>query len=177
MNVGKSQKLDSGDTAYRYFNFTLLNKTGDLSDLNQNKSSEDFTISNYGITDEAIINVPVLVVSKEPDAVPPTITVDGGEWTGSDGSGTPGEQTTLVKETPYDTKLTVAGPTDLADMTGSVLMTDGTGAPGPYSQTPYKLVTTDIESVETGYGTATQYTSYQFAGQGVTIVFSYTQID
>ena len=55
--------------------------------------------------------------------------------------------TKLVKETPYDTKLTVAGPTDLADMTGSVLVTDGTGAPGPYSQTPYKLVTTDIESV------------------------------
>ena len=27
-------------------------------------------------------------------------------------------------------------------------MTDGTGAPGPYSQTPYKLVTTDIESVD-----------------------------
>ena len=68
---------------------------------------------------------------------------------GSDGSGTPGEQTTLVKETPYDTKLTVAGPTDLADMTGAVLMTDGTGAPGPYTQTPYKLVTTDIESVVT----------------------------
>ena len=42
----------------------------------------------------------------------------------------------LVKETPYDTTLTVDGPTDLADMTGSVLMTDGTGAPGPYSQTP-----------------------------------------
>ena len=31
----------------------------------------------------------------------------------------------LVKETPYDTKLKVDGPTDLADMTGSVLMTDG----------------------------------------------------
>ena len=54
--------------------------------------------------------------------------------------------TKLVKQTPYDTKLTVAGPTDLADMTGSVLMTDGTGAPGPFTQTPYKLVTTDIES-------------------------------
>ena len=53
----------------------------------------------------------------------------------------------LVKETPYDTKLTVAGPTDLADMTGSTIMTDGTGAPGPYTQTPYKLVTTDIESI------------------------------
>ena len=55
--------------------------------------------------------------------------------------------TKLVKETPYDTTLTVAGSTDLADMTGSVLMTDGSGAPGPYTQTPYKLVTTDIESV------------------------------
>ena len=58
-------------------------------------------------------------------------------------------QTKLTKSTPYDTKLTVAGPTDLADMTGAVFATDGSGAPGPYSQTPYKLVTTDIESVNT----------------------------
>ena len=72
----------------------------------------------------------VKVISKD-DSNPFTITVDGGEWTGSDGSGTPGEQTTLTKETPYDTKLTVAGSTDLADMTGAVLMTDGIGAPGP----------------------------------------------
>ena len=50
----------------------------------------------------------VKVISKDEDAN--TITVDGGNWAGSDGSGTPGEQTTLIKETPYDTKLTVAGP-------------------------------------------------------------------
>ena len=90
----------------------------------------------------------IKVISKDKDANPPTITVDGGDWTGSDGSGTPGEQTTLVKETPYDTKLTVDGSTDLADMTGGTIMTDGTGAPGPYTQTPYKLVTTDIENVD-----------------------------
>ena len=95
-----------------------------------------------GVTETKIISIP------EPQTDPPTITVDGGDWTGSDGSGTPGEQTTLTKQVPYDTKLTVAGPKDLADMTGSTVMTDGTGAPGPYTQTPYKLVTTDIESVE-----------------------------
>ena len=78
----------------------------------------------------------VKVVSQDEDAN--TITVDGGTWTTSD---------KLVKETPYDTKLTVAGSTDLADMSGSTFMSDGTGAPGPYSQTPYKLTTTDIESV------------------------------
>ena len=66
----------------------------------------------------------------------------------------------LVKETLYDTTLTVAGPTDLADMTGSVLMTDGsTEASGAYNQTPYKLVTTDIESLSAvdadGYPTGT----------------------
>ena len=32
-------------------------------------------------------------------------------------------------------------------MAGATFMSDGSGAPGPYSQTPYKLVTTDIESV------------------------------
>ena len=100
---------------------------------------------------DAPFGVEVKVISKDADAVPfPTITVDGGEWTGSDGSGTPNEQTTLVKETPYNTKLTVAGPTDLALMTGSVFSTDGSGSPGPYTQTPYKLTTTDIESVSAG---------------------------
>nr|BDD44289.1 hypothetical protein 35 [bacterium] len=87
------------------------------------------------------------VVSKDPDATPPTITVDGGTWTTSD---------KLVKETPYDTKLTLAGSNDLADMSGSVFATDGsTNADGSYSQTPYKLTTTDIQSVS---GTAPNIT-------------------
>ena len=60
----------------------------------------------------------------------------------------PSGQDKLTKQTPYDTKLTVAGPKDLADMTNSTFMSDGSGASGPYSQTPYKLVTTDIESVD-----------------------------
>ena len=67
--------------------------------------------------------------------------------------------TKLVKETPYGTTLTVAGPTDLARMSGSIFMTDGAGAPGPYSQTPYKLVTSEIESVETGPSFDTSQTS------------------
>ena len=37
--------------------------------------------------------------------------------------------------------------TDLADMTGSVFMSDGEPAGGKYSLTGYKLTTTDIESV------------------------------
>ena len=64
--------------------------------------------------------------------------------------------TKLIKETPYSDKLTVAGPTDLADMTGTAFMSDGTGSPGKYTQTPYKLVTTDFESVEDIPGPDTQ---------------------
>ena len=45
-------------------------------------------------------------------------------------------------------KLTVDGSTDLADMSGASFMSDGTGAPGPYSQTPYKLVTSEITDVQ-----------------------------
>ena len=42
------------------------------------------------------------------------------------------------KTTLADTKLTVAGPTDLADMTGSVFNgTDGAGS-GAFTQTPYR---------------------------------------
>ena len=56
-------------------------------------------------------------------------------------------QTKLTKETAYDTKLTVDSDKDLADMTGATFMSDGTlGATG-YTQTPYKLVTSEIENV------------------------------
>ena len=86
------------------------------------------------------------VISK--DADDNTITVDGGEWKGTDGSGNQADgDDKLTKETAYDTKLTVDGPTDLADMTGSVFMSDGEPAGGKYSLTGYKLQTTDIESV------------------------------
>ena len=50
----------------------------------------------------------------------------------------------LVKETPYAAKLTVASSENLELLTGDVFMTDGSDTPA--TQTPYKLVTTDIES-------------------------------
>ena len=52
----------------------------------------------------------------------------------------------LVKETPYDNKLTVASSENLELLTGDVFMTDSSETPA--AQTPYKLVTTDIESVD-----------------------------
>ena len=55
--------------------------------------------------------------------------------------------TKLVKETPYDTTLTVASDKDLADMSGSVFGCSDAYGDGPFTQTPYKLVTSDIESV------------------------------
>ena len=55
----------------------------------------------------------------------------------------------LSKESTYDTKLTVAGPTDLIDsMVGNSIMTNGVGAPGPYSQTPYMLSSRPIEKID-----------------------------
>ena len=54
--------------------------------------------------------------------------------------------TKLVKETPYDSKLTVASSENLELLTGDVFMTDSSETPA--AQTPYKLVTTDIESVD-----------------------------
>ena len=54
----------------------------------------------------------------------------------------------LTKSTSYDTKLTVDSDKDLADMTGATFMSDGAGAPGPYTQTPYKLVTSEITNVD-----------------------------
>ena len=100
-------------------------------------SNQGCLIESIAVDDVLLIN-DVKVVSKDPDAVPlPTITVDGGTWTTSD---------KLSKDTPYETKLTLSGSNDLDDMSGEVFGTTDGGA-GPYTQTPYKLVTTDIESV------------------------------
>ena len=60
----------------------------------------------------------VKVISKDADAVPPTITVDGGTWTTSD---------KLVKETPYEASLTCSDDTELANMVGPLTMTDENG--------------------------------------------------
>ena len=58
-----------------------------------------------------------------------------------------GEQK-LVKVLLGNSTLTLASNKDLADMAGATFMSDGAGAPGPYTQTPYKLVTTDIASID-----------------------------
>ena len=101
----------------------------------------------------------VKVISKDPDVTPPTITVDGGKWKGSDGSGDQADgDDKLVKNTPYDHTLTVEGDTDLAEMAevlGGCLMTDGSTTPdgsggNRYVQSGYKLTTPQIENVDWG---------------------------
>ena len=103
-------------------------------------STGTFIVDNTGATDVSIINI---------DADNNQITVDGGNWTGTDGSGTPGEQTKLVKETPYDTKLTVKSTKDIDNpaFSGDVFMTDELGD-GPFNQTPYNLETSLITKVD-----------------------------
>ena len=92
----------------------------------------------------------IRINDKDANATPPTVTVDGGSWKGSDGSGDPGGATKLVKQTPYGTELTVAGPTDLDNaFIGGAWMTDGTTAvDGTYNQSPYTLTTSEIIDVE-----------------------------
>ena len=52
-------------------------------------------------------------------------------------------------------------------MTGGTIMTDGTGAPGPYTQTPYKLTTTDIESID--QTTISTYTTKLFGARNTAV--------
>ena len=112
--------------------------------------------ANYGF-DDNVLNEQVKIISKDEDAN--TITVDGGEWKGSDGTGDQADgDNKLTKETPYDTKLTVDSDKDLADMTGATFMSDGSGAPGPYTQTPYKLVTSEITNVDDSDSAAIELT-------------------
>ena len=59
-----------------------------------------------------------------------------------------GRQDKISKTLIYDTQLTLEGSTDLALMaTGPAVMTDGVLGGSGYSQTPYTLTTTDIESI------------------------------
>ena len=95
-NVDSENPSPTGATSNTYTGYQYYTWISDKGRINT--AASDF---QFGSDDVA------KVISKDEDAN--TITVDGGDWAGSDGSGTPGEQTTLVKETPYDTKLTVDG--------------------------------------------------------------------
>ena len=77
----------------------------------------------------------------------------------------------LVKETPYNTTLTVDGDTDLADMgTSAAWMTNGaTNADGSYVKSDYLLQTTDIESVDNAQPPATYEYKYTTTLPGGTV--------
>ena len=86
----------------------------------------------------------VKIVSID-DSDPYTIVVDGGAWKGSVSgeSGDPADQEDkLVKETPYDTKLTLAGAKDL-----NVLQVGDVVKMGMDADVPYQPVSDSIVSV------------------------------
>ena len=87
----------------------------------------------------------VKVISKD-DSDPYTITVDGGTWTTSD---------KLVKETPYDTKLTLAGAKDLADLTVGDTVKMGLAADVPYQPVSDEIVTVEPDTPSVGETTLT----------------------
>ena len=146
--AGNSQSVNTASFNIQAFDFPGVSNFSEiLFETSGFDTNQGFLIESISIDDSPIIGsengvmygeAGAKVIDKDAGAVPPTITVDGGTWTTSD---------KLTKDIPYDTKLTLAGSTDLADMTGEVFSTDGTGAPGPYTQTPYKLTTTEIASV------------------------------
>ena len=104
-----------------------------------NDAVEYYFISNL-VLPLAERGAEVRIISKD-DSDPFTITVDGGEWAATDGvSGTPGAQDKLTKETPYDTKLTLAGPTDLADLNVGDVVKMGMDADVPYQPVSDSIV-------------------------------------
>ena len=114
------------------------NASVDVSGTNQWKTVVigPGTLSNLTITAQAGFTAAVAAI--EIDGL---LLVDPGVGNGD---------SKLVKETPYGTTLTLSGNTDLdqfKEMLGTAWMSDGTGSPGPYSQTPYKLTTSTISSI------------------------------
>ena len=140
--------VSNGDTVTIYeqssFNGRLVTVNGDTVQTN-------VTQNGFNITEDSD-NLTVVVDAKNQSGSATLCAIQLNGITYVDAAG----QRKLSKETPYDAKLTVASDTDLAEMAevlGGCHMTDGTTEPdgeggNKYAQSPYKLVTTDIESVD-----------------------------
>ena len=104
------------------------------------------------LVDESVSTNPSIKVISKDDRDPFTIMVDGGAWKGSV-SGESGDaadqETKLTKETPYDTKLTLAGAKDLADLKVGDVVKMGMDADVPYQPVSDSIV--NVEGREPGF--------------------------
>ncbi len=84
---------------------------------------------------------PVEVTSINAEATPPTLSVSGGDWLGTDGTGTVGGDTTVLAPlVTWGSSLTLADDTDLAGFTpGTAVVMNG--------PTPYQPVSSTITNV------------------------------
>ena len=134
--------VSNGDTVSIYeqssYNGRLVTVNGDT--VQTNVTQNDFNITE----DSDSLTVVVDAKNQSGSATLCAIQLNGITYVDAAG------QRKLSKETPYDAKLTVASDKDLADFPvgEAMVMSDGTPADGPFTLEPYKLVTTDIESVE-----------------------------
>ena len=132
-------------TKYRYY---MLRR--------EDKGSPRAMGTDSYVPDVGAYKEPVKIISKDEDAN--TITVDGGAWKGSVSgeSGDPADQEDkLTKETPYDTKLTLAGAKDLADLNVGDVVKMGMDADVPYQPVSDSIVTVTPDSPSAGQTTLT----------------------
>ena len=113
----------------------------------------------------------MLFLDNKPEDTPlPTISVNDGNWVGTDGTelGSDPKQNRFAKYTSYDSKVTVETTKDIDNpaFSGDVFMTDDNGD-GPFTQSPYKLVTTDIKSVS-GLDLKTEYYQKSYPRPAIT---------
>ena len=88
---------------------------------------------------DASITDPLAVQVVSQDTVNSQMVMSGGTWNTGD---------IISRTVDYDNILTLSGDTSLSSMSpGSAVMTDGVLGGTGYSQTPYTLTTTDIDSV------------------------------
>jgi hypothetical protein len=97
------------------------------------------------LVDKDIAGAPneVKVISKDADATPPTITVDGGDW---DPTGVNGDSTVTGKTKTWDASLTVAGPTDLDVLNVGDVVKMGLAADVPYQ--PVSDAITNVDAID-----------------------------
>jgi hypothetical protein len=131
--------------AARYIAFYQHQYIGNLTEVVYIKETSLNTVEEV-----KIVSIP------DPQTDPPTIVVDGGNWLGSDGSGTAGGDTTIKGDTTnWDTTLTLAGPTDLDVLQPGDTVSMGDAADVPYQPVSDSIVTVTPDSPSAGQTTLT----------------------
>ena len=143
---------DGTDRTYTINGTGLLFRVG--STVRTSGSQGDFAIKQIEVDDKILVDssIPGGVSITAIDDTVPSITVDGGEWLGSDNSGDPAGDTDITKTVTYGSKLTVGTDANLDTFIAAdaLVMVDDTGAVASYTPQTSEIASVVSENYSSG---------------------------